>query len=163
MSVIVSISVSVTMRHFLFCRCPNIGYSDLELQRLPRQRMISIHINDFAANFDNRDQARALLGAQRCLHARFESLGILKVLFRHTLYLISFSEAIGLLRRDRDLELIPRYMPEQCFIQSVNDIALPLQQGDRIIVVGILQEHAGVVVQLVLNECNRILFDFHAT
>ena len=151
------------MRHLLLCRCSDIGHSDFELQRLPGQGVIGIYIDHFAANFDHRNQACALLGAQGRLHTWFESLGILKVLFGYALYLISFSGAISLLRRDRNLELVTRDMPKERFVQSVNDISLPLQQGDRFIVVGILQQHAVIVVQLVLNERNRILFDFHAT
>lgn len=124
-------AVYVAMTDFLVGRRPHLDHLYIEVQGLPGQRMVEIHIDRGKADLDHGNRPWPETGGDVGLLTRAQGCSRGKILLRNPLAHVGTPLAIGLLGRHRDLEAIAGSPPLERLLQAGDDVAVADQYRDR--------------------------------
>jgi len=156
-------AVYVAMTDFLVSRRPHLDHLHIEVQGLPGQRMVEIHIDRGQADLDYGNRPWPETGGDVGLLTRAQGCGRGKILLRNPLAHVGTPLAIGLLGRHRDLEAIAGSPPLERLLQAGDYAAVADQYRDRFTVerglgsLGLTHRS-----ERIMETYDVVVFDLHA-
>lgn len=133
----------------------------IEVECHPGHRVIAIEDDLIANHLDDRHELHAFSRFGMKLHARFDLIHALKCISWHGLHQVIVTQAIGLFRRNRDMELVAEHLPGERVFQAWNDVALAVDIGEGFVVLGTVENFALLVGEGVMKVHHFTSCDLH--
>ncbi len=138
----------------------HITHSDAEMQIHTRQRMVGIDLDKFFGHFDHSHRAVTIIGIGN-EGVTFGHFHAVKQLAWYTLDQIVFVFAVGLSRRDIQLEAVTDITVIQRLLQTWNQKTCAMQVNQRLAAFGAVQHVAGLVRNGIVEGNNAQMAYFH--
>ena len=124
--------MNVAMLEFFRRRVADADDLDGEMQRLSSHRMIEIDVDDARTDLEHRDRTMPFLRVQRRRHAGLEPVTVAEVLLRHALRVVFAAYAVGLLRRNDDVEPVGRVHFGLVYVADVPTLAVRVRETTKL-------------------------------
>jgi hypothetical protein len=153
--------VNMAMCDLILSRRANFLHSNIEVEVLARERMVTIYSDVFVVDFNHTNRYWTLISASLKLHADFERLNALKAVARHDLFQCRIRRTVAVFRGDTHFNFIASGFTDESGFETGDDVFVPVEIGQWLTRLRLIEYCSFVVFKRVVHSDDCSFCDLH--